>query len=231
MLSKSIVLLLVVAAVAAINNVYDPSKPRTCYSCSGSNCQRTSTVSANTTCADNLDICVTIFDGCKFSLFHYSMECYLIIETFQMKYQLEAACLNWLIVSAPSAIQTVWSVTSALATCATIWVGKTSSALSVIRVRWVGLYKYSKESNIFLWIHRMPSVWMTFLISSHHVAQFLRQPRPTVTLTNVKVKLWEVVPWMRLIKEAVLKMTNVPCAYLKMVKLATDSSTQTVLVP
>lgn len=135
MLNKLVVFLVVVTAATAINNVFDPSKPRTCYSCSGSNCQRTSIASANTTCADNLDICVTVFEECKFCSLDYSKKRYLILRTFQLKYLLEVAYQTCLTASAPNAILRAWSATSALATCVTTWEGRTSSALSVTLVK------------------------------------------------------------------------------------------------
>ncbi|XP_030375471.1 uncharacterized protein LOC115624779 [Scaptodrosophila lebanonensis] len=34
-----------------------------CYSCEGINCQRTTRLNATTTCSDQLDLCVTVYDG------------------------------------------------------------------------------------------------------------------------------------------------------------------------
>lgn len=43
------------------------NKAKTCYTCEGINCMRTS-LSATKTCSNPLDYCVTIFDKCKFKL-------------------------------------------------------------------------------------------------------------------------------------------------------------------
>lgn len=40
------------------------NKAKTCYTCEGINCMRTS-ISTTKTCIDPLDYCVTIFDKCK----------------------------------------------------------------------------------------------------------------------------------------------------------------------
>lgn len=45
----------------------EANKAKTCYTCEGINCMRTSL--ANTkTCLDPLDYCVTVFEKCKFIL-------------------------------------------------------------------------------------------------------------------------------------------------------------------
>lgn len=57
-----IVLLSVLALV--LFDVISANTPRTCYSCKGINCMRTS-VMPTKQCTDSLDYCVTVFDKCK----------------------------------------------------------------------------------------------------------------------------------------------------------------------
>ena len=45
----------------------EANKAKTCYTCEGINCMRTS-LATTKTCSDPLDYCVTVFEKCKFVL-------------------------------------------------------------------------------------------------------------------------------------------------------------------
>lgn len=56
---------LTLAAAELRDAAVNPSKPRSCYSCAGINCQRTTRQNATVACNDLLDVCVSVFEGCK----------------------------------------------------------------------------------------------------------------------------------------------------------------------
>lgn len=62
-----IILLLGLTLVAAEfrDATVNASRPVSCYSCSGINCQRTTRQNATVACNDLLDVCVTVFEDCK----------------------------------------------------------------------------------------------------------------------------------------------------------------------
>ncbi|TDG42715.1 hypothetical protein AWZ03_010853 [Drosophila navojoa] len=71
MLSTQAVILVLCCSFAAASQLQkgavSAAAPRTCYSCEGVNCQRTTRQNATVRCNDLLDICVTVYEGFRVS--------------------------------------------------------------------------------------------------------------------------------------------------------------------